>query len=125
MFLRRCSKHYKGKRHSYWTLVESVRTARGPRQRVVAYLGDLDESGRLGLRDAALAASGESVDASPLLFSDGTPAPRFVQIDTSRVRVEHLRSFGGEWLALQLIDKLGLRALLREVIPAGREEIAW
>jgi transposase len=125
MFLRRCSKHYKGQRHSYWTLVESVRTARGPRQRVVAYLGDLDESGRLGLRDAALAASGESVDASPLLFSDGTPAPRFVQIDTSRVRVEHLRSFGGEWLALQLIDKLGLRGLLREVIPAGREEIAW
>ena len=125
MFLRRCSKRYKGQRHSYWTLVESVRTARGPRQRVVTYLGDLDESGRLGLRDAARAASGESVDASPLLFSDGTPAPHFVQIDTSRVRVEHLRSFGGEWLALQLIDKLGLRALLREVIPAGREEIAW
>lgn len=125
MFLRRCSKQYKGRRHSYWSLVESVRTARGPRQRVVAYVGDLDEAGRLGLRDAALAASGESVDASPAFFSDGSPAPRFVEIDTSRVRVEHLRSFGGEWLALQLIDKLGLRALLRELIPAGREEIGW
>jgi transposase len=109
----------------YWTLVESVRTARRPRQRVVAYLGDLDEAGRLGLRDAALAASGESVAASPLLFTDGTPVGRFVEIDTSRVRVEHLRSFGGEWLALQLIDRLGLRAVLAELIPAGREEIAW
>lgn len=125
MFLRRCSKGYKGQRHSYWALVESVRTARGPRQRVVAYLGDLDEAGRLGLRDAALAASGESVDATQLLFSDGTPAPRFVDVDTSRVRVENLRSFGGEWLALQLIDQLGLRCLLREIMPAGREEIAW
>jgi transposase len=125
MFLRRCSKLYRGQRRSYWSLVESVRTARGPRQRVVAYVGDLDEAGRLGLRDAALAASGESVDASPALFADGTPAPRFVEIDTSRVRVEHLRSFGGEWLALQLIDKLGLRALLRELIPAGREQIPW
>ena len=125
MFLRRCSKQYKGRRHSYWTLVESVRMARGPRQRAVAYLGDLDEAGRLGLRNAALSASGEAVDESPMLFADGTPAPRFVEIDTSRLRVENLRSFGGEWLALQLIEKLGLRALLREVIGAGREEIAW
>src|SRR5579864_7107540 len=112
MFLRRCSRRYKGRRHSYWTLVESVRTARGPRQQVVAYLGDLDESGRLELRDAALAASGESVDVPPPLFSDDTPVPRFAEIDTSRVRVEHLRSFGGEWLALHLIDRLGLRVLL-------------
>jgi transposase len=125
MFLRRCSKRYQGRRHSYWTLVESIRTTRGPRQRVVAYLGDLDEAGRLGLRDAARGASGESIDESPMLFADGTPAPRFVEIDASRVRVEHPRSLGGEWLALQLIDKLGLRTLLREMIPAGREEIAW
>jgi hypothetical protein len=125
MFLRRCCKRYKGRRHSYWALVESVRTARGPRQRAVAYLGDLDEAGRLGFRDAALVACGEAVDESPMLFADGTPAPRFVEIDTSRVRVENLRSFGGEWLALQLIDKLGLRCLLGEIMPAGREEITW
>jgi hypothetical protein len=31
-------------------LAESYRTARGPRQRVVAYLGELDEQGRLGVQ---------------------------------------------------------------------------
>ena len=125
MFLRRCFKTHKGRRHSYWSLVESVRTARGPRQRVVAYLGDLDEAGRLGVRDAALSVSGQGVDDSPLLFCDGTPAPRCVEVDTARVRVEKVRSFGGAWLALQLIEKLGLRGFLNEKMPRGREEIGW
>jgi hypothetical protein len=41
MFLRRCERRKGRKRHTYWALVESVRTARGSRQRVVAYLGEL------------------------------------------------------------------------------------
>ena len=54
MYLRRCYRRKDGKRHAYWALVESYRTARGPRQRVVAYLGELDESGRLGVRAVPL-----------------------------------------------------------------------
>ena len=48
MFLRRCERRKSGKRHTYWALVESYRTARGSRQRVVAYLGDLTPSERDG-----------------------------------------------------------------------------
>jgi len=33
--------------------VESYRTARIPRQRMIAYLGELDEQGRLGVENAA------------------------------------------------------------------------
>ena len=44
MFLRRCERRKNGKKHTYWALVESYRTGRGSRQRVVAYLGEL--SGR-------------------------------------------------------------------------------
>lgn len=51
MFIRPCNKN--GKRHAYWALVESYRTERGPRQRVVAYLGQLDERGRLGVKETA------------------------------------------------------------------------
>jgi hypothetical protein len=36
MFLRRCERRKNGKSHTYWALVESIRTARGSRQRVVA-----------------------------------------------------------------------------------------
>jgi len=125
MFLRRCRQSQSGRQYAYWKLVESVRTARGPRQRVVAYLGDLDKADRDGVASAAGNAFGEVIDDSPMLFSDGTPAPRHVKIDTRRVRVENLRSFGGEWLALQLIDKLGLRTFLREAIVPGREEVPW
>ena len=53
MFIRPCLREKNGKRHAYWALVESYRTQRGPRQRVVAYLGQLDEKGRLGIKGAA------------------------------------------------------------------------
>ena len=48
MFLRRCERRKNGKRHTCWALVESYRTARGSRQRVVAYLGELKRSERSG-----------------------------------------------------------------------------
>jgi hypothetical protein len=38
MFIRPCYRGKNGKRHAYWALMESYRTERGPRQRVVAYL---------------------------------------------------------------------------------------
>ena len=48
MFIRPCYRRTNGRRHAYWAMVESYRTERGPRQRTVAYLGQLDEAGRLG-----------------------------------------------------------------------------
>jgi len=42
MFLKRVNaKSKEGKRQTYWVLVKSVRTARGPRHQVVSYLGEL------------------------------------------------------------------------------------
>jgi hypothetical protein len=52
MFIRQCFRRKNGKRHAYWALVESYRTERGPRQRLVAWLGDVDEEGRLGPPEA-------------------------------------------------------------------------
>lgn len=48
VFLRRCERRKNGKCHSYWALVESYRTAQGSRQRVVAYLGELQPSEESG-----------------------------------------------------------------------------
>jgi hypothetical protein len=54
MFIRqKFTKDSNGNRHAYWALVESYRTERGPRQRVVAWLGRIDEQGRLGVEQAA------------------------------------------------------------------------
>ena len=53
MYIRQCFRVVQGKRRAYWALVESVRTERGPRQNVVAWLGTLDEAQRLGMLHAA------------------------------------------------------------------------
>lgn len=48
MFLRRYERKKNGKGHVYWALVESIRTASGSRQKVVAYLGDVKKRERTG-----------------------------------------------------------------------------
>jgi len=120
MFIRPCRRRKDGKTHAYWALVESYRTERGPRQRVVAYLGKLDERGRLGVKEVARGRKGRRQKE---LFSDQEPF--WVEVDAAAVRVENSRQFGGPWLGLELIHRLGLKAFFEEVIPVGREEIPW
>lgn len=123
MFLRPHYRTVDGQRRAYWSLVESVRTERGPRQRVVAYLGGLDEAGRLGVQNAAdLTSAG---DEQPRLFDNESAEPRYVEVDVSKVRVENCREFGGVWLAWQLIRRLRLDEFLERTIPQGGEEIRW
>jgi hypothetical protein len=118
MYLRRCYRRKDGKRHADWALVEGYRTARGPRRRVVAYLGELDEKGRLGVRRCALGRDGTwQAD----LFRDDEP--EYVEVDLKGVRVESSRQFGGCWLGLTLWQELGLSELLNELLPPGREEV--
>jgi transposase len=119
MFLRPCYRTKDGKRHAYWSLVESVRTPRGPRQRVVAYLGQMDESGRLGVREAARGHPGHQGRL------DDQAGPRWVTIDAHRVRVERCLELGGPWLGLELMRKLGLTEFLAQALPPGGEKVPW
>jgi len=120
MFIRPCYREKNGKRHAYWALVESYRTDRGPRQRVVAYLGQLDEKGRLGVKEAA---QGRPAHRQKKLFEE--VEPQWVEVDAARVRVENRRDFGGPWLALEIVRRLGLKDFLDATIPKGQEEIPW
>ena len=120
MFIRPHYRTKNGKRHAYWALMESYRTQRGPRQRVVAYLGQLDEAHRLGVQEAA---SGTAGTHQKRLFDDTRPA--WVEVDVQRVRVENRRAFGGPWLGLELVDALGLKEFLARTIPRGDEDIPW
>ena len=122
MFLRPCFRRKNGKRHAYWALVESVRTERGPRQRIVAYLGDIDEAERLGVQQAAEPRAAR--DRGRSLLEERT-VPQHVAVDVSKVRVENCREFGGPWLAWQLIQKLGLDDFLQQSLPAGNADIEW
>src|SRR5208283_2938541 len=120
MFIRPHYRTKNGKRHAYWALMESYRTQRGPRQRVVAYLGQLDEAHRLGVQDAAAGTAGTH---QKRLFDDTRPA--WVEVDVQRVRVENRRALGGPWLGLALVDALGLKEFLARTMPRGDEEVPW
>jgi len=121
MYLRRCRRSKGSKDHVYWELVESFRTERGPRQRVVAYLGDVAESSRLGVKQAATKQAGSWQSR---LFDD-EPQPEWVEVDANRVKVEGVRDFGGCWLGLHISEQLGLITLLEQLLPHGREDIPW
>src|SRR5262250_312972 len=119
MYLRRCFRRKDGKRHAYWALVESYRTNRGPRQRVVAWLGVMDEQGRLGVKRCVEKRPGHQTD----LFR--STEPEWVEVDVKRVRVERSRKFGGPWLGKELLRRLALDEFLEQTLPNGREEIPW
>ena len=126
MYLRKISVGKDGQRHKYWALIKSVRTARGPRQQVVSYLGNMDEAGRLEVRQAAKGRR----DVQETLFDE--PLPEWAEINVRKVRTERSRRFGDVWLALELIKKLGLGEQFEHVMPEtvdgqrGRQaEIPW
>lgn len=121
MYLRKCRKSVLGHDYVYWQLVESCRTERGPRQRVVAYLSNLDEPDRLGIANAA---RGESNEQQGKL-EDEEVGPTWVEIDPTGVRVERVRDFGAYWLGLHLVDTLGLATFLNTVVDRGRAEVPW
>ena len=125
MFIRPCFRKVKGKRQAYWALVESYRTARGPRQRTVAWLGRLKESERAGVQRAAEGSEKSPYTQLQLFDHEGKPEPEWVEVDAANVRVENQLEFGGAWLALELIHRLRLDELFENVLPRGKEDIAW
>ena len=131
MYIRQQFKTVAGKRQAYWALVESVRTERGPRQKVVSWLGALDEAGRIGVLQAA---QNQQATVKPQLefkqqslfeYEDEAVEPHWVRVNAKAVRVENNRQFGGPWLALQLIQHLKLDEFLNKHLPKGKEHIQW
>ena len=121
MYLKRCGPSQSKKEHVYWELVESIRTERGPRQRVVTYLGDINQAEGAGVKQAAEEKQGYW--QSRLFDAEGEPD--WVEVDTKRVQVGRVRDFGGYWLGLQMLDKLELPSFLEQTLPHGQEDIEW
>ncbi|HKV46151.1 MAG TPA: IS1634 family transposase, partial [bacterium] len=108
-----------GRRTGSATAIGHLWNARGPRQRVVAYLGEVDEHGRMTLPPTA----GTRAYQQPL--DEAGPAPQWVEVDLTRVRVERTRDFGGLWLGYTLAQRLDLPRFLAEVLPQDGADIPW
>jgi hypothetical protein len=101
-FLKRSRRSKNGSVYESWSIVESVRTAKGPRQRTIATLGkgpEYDREERVRWEDVAGQLSGKD------LFEE-TETPLWAQVDLKRVRVERLRRFGDVLLVLTLWRRL-------------------
>lgn len=120
MYLRRINVKKDGKNHYYWALAESYRTAKGSRQRIVCYLGDVDKRTARGLQQAA-----ERCDSYQQDFLSPEELPHYVEIDTHRVRTERHREFGAVWLGLKLYELVGLEQYFCEAFERGKEKIDW
>lgn len=130
-YLKRSRRRKNGQVYESWSIVESVRTDRGPRQRTVATVGKapgLDEEERVGWEQIAGELSGGRLPVARQqdLFSPPPPEPPdWATIDLSRVRVERMRRFGDVYLALALWRRLRLDDFFARNMDPGREEIPW
>lgn len=128
MFLRRYERRSGGRKRTYWALVESLRTGRGSRQRIVTYLGELASSEQTGWAQLGRSLSGKQRPQTSLFDpphyddpSDDEP----VLVDLRGVRLERLRDFGDVWMALGLWRLLGMDSLLQGLAETRTEEIPW
>jgi hypothetical protein len=116
MFLRRCVRRKNGKPHTYWALVESYRTARGSRQRLVAYLGELQRTEQSGWAQLGRKLSGKRQPQRSLFdpphYDDPADEEEPVLVRLKGVALDRLRDFGDVWLAYGLWRLLELDHVL-------------
>lgn len=122
MFLRKNRRTKDGKPHVYWSLVETIRTPKGPRQRVVGYLGDLDEE-REDLYRGMVRRLGGRSDNQGDFFKPASI--KSASIIPERLRVEKVRDFGDAWVGVGLWKLLELDRFFSVQIDEGKEDIPW
>jgi len=132
MFVKRCMRRKQGKRHVYWQLVESYRTPKGSRHRVVAYLGELSRSEKAGWARLGRLLDGQAAEKAEQLRlfdrgwpTDEEPVPEQIEVRLKDLTVGRMRDFGEVYLALLLWRMLGLDDLLEAQVEAGKETVPW
>lgn len=129
MFLRPYKRYKDGKTHTYYAVVESVRTEAGPRQHVVAYLGELNRDQERRWQRTLVCYNRQGDVRQLRLFPDDEQIPLPDDPDVVRIRLSSVgrtnaRSFGDVWLARWLWNWLHLDEIVARHLPQGRETVA-
>ena len=128
MFLRRYTRTKDGKTHTYYALVESVRTEAGPRQHVVAYLGELNHDQERRWQRTVVFHNRQGEERQLRLFPDAEPVPLPNDPEVVKVRLDSVgwtnpRRFGDVWLGLWLWKFLHLDEIVDRHVPQGKETV--
>ncbi len=129
MFLRAHRREKDGKDHRYWSLVETARTADGPRQRTLCYLGELNDSAQARwLKTMEVFNEQGETQQLKLFPSHVEPPPDDPQVARgllNQVRLERTRQFGSCWLGLELWKRLGLERFFEDAVDEHEADVPW
>ena len=129
MFLRRHARAKDGKLHAYWSLVETVRTPDGPRQRTLCYLGELNDSAQARWLKTIEVFNAEGDSHQLKLFPSDVEPPEndtaVARVRLNKVRLERPRRFGDVFLGWELWKRLGLDAFWEERLQGEVAEVPW
>jgi transposase len=128
VFLRPYKRTVAGKTLTYYALVESVRTPAGPRQRVVAHLGELNHDQQRRWQRTVVFYNRQG-DAQQLrLFPEDAEAALDEDPDVVRIRLRNVgwtngRNFGDVYLAHWLWRYLKLDEIIARHLPSGKHTV--
>jgi len=131
MFLRRNDRQKDGKGHTYWSLVETVRTPDGPRQRTLCYLGELNGSAQARWLKTIEVFNEQGESHQLKLFPSDVAAPEddaaVARVRLDKVRLERSRRFGDCFLGLELWKRLELDGFWEALLdrPDDDAEVPW
>jgi len=129
MFLRPHARSKDGKDHTYWSLVETVRTPRGPRQRTLCYLGELNSSAQARwLKTVEVfneQGEAEQLKLFPAQVEPPSGDPQVVRVLVNRVRLERTRQFGACWLGWELWKRLELDRFFEQAVDSDLADVPW
>src|SRR3984885_7620098 len=129
MFLRVHQRSKDGKAHSYWSLVETVRTSAGPRQRTLCYLGELNGSAQARWLKSIEVFNEQGQTEQLKLFPSEQEVPeddpQVARVLVHRVRLERMRQFGACYLGWELWKQLGLDVFCEQAIDGEAADVPW
>jgi transposase len=129
MFLRSHSREKDGKDHSYWSLVETVRTPDGPRQRTLCYLGELNGSAQARwLKTIEVfneQGEAQQLKLFPAHVEPPADDPQVARVLLNQVRLERTRQFGACWLGLELWRRLELDRFFEQTVDEHEADVPW
>src|SRR6267142_1974734 len=129
MFLRPYSRNKDGKDHAYWSVVETVRTPDGPRQKTLCYLGELNSSAQARwLRTVEVFNDQGEARQLKLFPSHLAPAeddPQVARVLLNKVRLERTRQFGSCFLGLELWKRLELDRFFQQTMDEQEADVPW
>jgi transposase len=128
MFLRQHHRNKDGKEHGYWSLVETVRTPDGPRQRAICYLGELNDSAQARWQKTIEVFNEQGESTQLKLFPNDAELPddpSVARVLVKKVRVERTRRFGDCYLGLELWKQLGLQEFFARHVDQEIADVPW